>query len=369
MTLAHPQADLRIGIVGCGRATVSLHLPALKRLRGAAVVALCDPDAQRLRGAAARCAGATGYENYEALLADERVDLVAVCVPATLHASMSLAALHAGKHVFVEKPLALTVNDCDRMVHAAQEAETRGLRSVVGFNLRSHRLVRRAKAIMRSGCLGEIEMLRTAWTADWSHGQQRPAWHSVRDEGGGALFEIGVHHADLWRYLLDSEVESVHAASRSMSFDDQAAVINARMSSGALVSTAVSQRAAASQTVEVFGERASLRFSCYHADSLEVSVAGREESGIWRRIRPLMHRACKLPATVRAALKGGDYLASYRQQWERIIGALRCGGPMPCSIDDGREAVRIVLAALRSAQQDSVEHLAAKQMAHGAVAS
>jgi len=254
------------------------------------------------------------------------------------------------------------------VVQAAQEAEKRGLRSVVGFNLRSHRLVRQAKAIMQSGCLGEIEMLRTAWTADWSHGQQRPLWHSVRDHGGGALLEIGVHHADLWRYLLESEVESVHAASKSVSFDDQTAVINARMRSGALVSTSVSQRTTASQTVEVFGERAALRFSCYHADSLEVSVAGSCESGIWRRVRPLAHKAYKLPATLRAALKGGDYLASYREQWERIVGALRYEGAMPCSMDDGREAVRIVLAALRSAQQDSVEHLAASRMARGATA-
>ncbi len=369
MLAADRSGEVRVGIVGCGRATMSLHLPALQRVRGATVVALSDLDAQRLRGAAARCTGAAGYQDYQALLADDRVDLVAVCVPATLHASVSLAALHAGKHVFVEKPLALTLDECDRVLHAAHGAETRGLRSVVGFNLRSHRLVRQAKAIMHSGCLGEIEMLRTAWTADWSHGQQRPVWHSVRDQGGGALFEIGVHHADLWRYLLGSEVESVHAMSRSVSFDDQTAVIHARMSSGALVSTAVSQRTAASQTVEVFGERASLRFSCYHADSLEVSVAGREESGMWRRVRPLMHRACKLPATVRAALKGGDYLASYRQQWERIIEALRGGDPMPCSMDDGREAVRIVLAALGSAQRDSVEHLAARQMARGAAAS
>lgn len=360
--------ELGVGIVGCGRATMSLHLPALKRVRGATVVALSDLDAQRLRGAEARCAGATGYENYEALLADDRVDLVAVCVPATLHAPVSLAALHAGKHVFVEKPLALTIDDCDRVLHAAHGVETRGLRSAVGFNLRSHRLVRQAKAIIHSGCLGEIEMLRTAWTADWSHGQKRPVWHSVRDQGGGALFEIGVHHADLWRHLLDSEVESVHAASRSVLFDDQTAVIHARMSSGVLVSTAVSQRTTASQTVEVFGERAVLRFSCYHADSLEVSMAGREERGMWRRVRPLMHKACKLPATVRTALKGGDYLASYRQQWERIIEALRGGGPMPCSIADGREAVRIVLAALRSAQQNSVEHLTARQMARGATA-
>jgi myo-inositol 2-dehydrogenase / D-chiro-inositol 1-dehydrogenase len=343
------QADIRIGIVGCGRAATSLHVPALRGLAGATIVALADSDPGRLRHLVSQCDGAAGVPDYRNLLADDRVDLVAVCVPATMHADVAAAALRARKHLFVEKPLALTLEECDRLVDEARLAESGGARSAVGFNLRSHRLVGQARNIVQSGQLGGIELVRSTWTADWSDGT-RPPWHAVRAQGGGALLEIGSHVVDLWRYLLESEVESIHALSSSRAFDDQSAVFEARMRSGVLVSAAVSQRSASHNTIEVFGERGSLRFSCYHADSLEVCLTGAPTTGVWRQIRPLVEKAAKLPAAVRAARKGGDFLASYAHQWERILEAIRHGGPVPASIEDGREAARIVLAALHSSQ-------------------
>jgi predicted dehydrogenase len=355
--LSRASADIRIGIVGCGRAAATLHLPVLRRRPGVSIVALSDCDEERLRGAVSVCPGATGYLDYRLLLLDERVDLVAVCVPAMLHEVVASAALQARKHVFIEKPLALTLKDCDRLVEQARQSESVGVRSVVGFNLRCHRLVRQARQIMRSGRLGEIELLRTLWTANWT-GAKRPPWHELREQGGGALLEIGAHHADLWRWLLESEVESVHALSRSGTFDDQTAVFEGRMTSGVLVSASVSQRSVPGNTIEVFGQRGALRLSCYHTDSLELSAVGAPARGAWRRIRPMIDKALRLPAAANAARKGGDFAMSYGYEWEQIIGSLRTGAPMPCSVYDGRQAVRIVLAALRSSQEGTVVSLA-----------
>jgi predicted dehydrogenase len=354
MASSRSPADLRIGIIGCGRAASTLHVPTLRRVRGAVVVALSDNDPERLRGLAARCDGAATYPDYRGLLADQRVDLVAVCVPVTSHPAVASAALRAGKHVLIEKPLALTLEACDCLVEEARLAELSGIRSAVGFNLRSHRLLRQARTIIQSGRLGEIELLRTLWTADWSGGS-RPPWHAVRSEGGGALLEIGTHQADLWRWLLESEVESIQASSRSTAFDDQTAVFQARMSSGVLISGAVSQRSVSHNTVEVFGERGSLRLSCYHGDSLEVSVTGGRSRGAWRRIGPLLQRTARLPAALSSVLQGGDFFMSYVRQWEQIVRSIRTGEPMPASVHDGRHAARIVLAALESSQTDAPE--------------
>ncbi len=347
-----------IGIVGCGRAATSLHVPALRRVPGAAVVALSDRDPERLRHLASRCAGAAAYGDYQELLADKRVDLVAVCVPVTLHAGVATAALRARKHVFIEKPLALTLEDCDRLVEEARQADSFRVRSAVGFNLRSHRLVRQARTIIQSGRLGEIELLRTLWTADWSQGH-RPPWHAVRNQGGGALLEIGTHQADLWRWLLETEVENIHALSRSAAFDDQTAVFDVRMSSGVLVSAAVSQRSASRNTIAVFGDRGSLRLSCYHADSLELTKVGDSAGKTWRRLGPLLGRAVRFPAALKAARGGGDFFMSYVHEWVHILTALRSGEPMPASVHDGRQAARIVLAALRSSQEGGVVPVAA----------
>jgi myo-inositol 2-dehydrogenase / D-chiro-inositol 1-dehydrogenase len=350
MARSRSPADVRIGIVGCGRAAASLHAPALARVRGAAIAALSDPDPARLDELASRCEGAAAYADYRALVDDERVDLVAVCVPVTLHADVAAAALGAGKHVFIEKPLALTLDDCDRLVEQASLAESAGIRSVVGFNLRSHRLLRQASEVIRSGVLGEIELLRTLWTADWTGGT-RPGWHTLRSQGGGALLEIGAHQADLWRWLLESEVESIHALSRSVAFDDQTAAFQVRMTSGALVSAAVSQRTASHNIIEVFGSRGSLRVSCFHADSLEVQAVGARSSGAWRRVRPVLDKAAKLPAALQAARGGGDFRMSYVHEWRHIVAALRTGGAMPASVYDGRQAAAVVAAALESSHE------------------
>ncbi len=351
--LSRSRAEVRLGIVGCGRAATSLHVPALRRVPGVTIVALSDNDEHRLQHLAAQCKAAVAFPDYRDLLADDRVDLVAVCVPAMLHTEVAAAALRAEKHVFIEKPLAMTQGDCDRLVHDARLGELSGVRSVVGFNLRSHRLVQQAKAIIQSGRLGEIEMLRTLWTADWS-GMSRPPWHHMRSQGGGALLEIGTHQADLWRYLLESEVETVQALSRSAVFDDQTVVFLARMTSGALVSAGVSQRSVSQNTIEVYGERGSLRLSCYHSDSLEVSTTGGSRSAVWRRVGPLIDRAARLPAALRAARQGGDFQGSYAREWKRIVGALATGRPMPASVQDGREAFRIVEAALKSSQEGRI---------------
>jgi predicted dehydrogenase len=348
-------AAIGVGIVGCGRAATSLHVPALERLSGAAVVALSDHDTERLDRLAARCHGASRYPDYDRLLADPRVDLVAVCVPVTLHEPVARAAIRAAKHVFIEKPLAMTLDECDRLVEDSSRGASHGVRSAVGFNLRSHRLVRQAKALVQSGRLGEVEMLRTLWTADWSSGV-RPPWHHLRSRGGGALLEIGTHQADLWRYLLDAEVESIHALARSEAFDDQSAVVEARMTNGVLVSTALSQSTTTHNTIEIFGTRGSLRLSCYHGDSLQVTATG-GGAGAWRRISPLLAHAARLPGALRAARKGGEFKLSYQHQWERIVKALHDGGPMPASVEDGREAARVVLAALSSSQDGSAVRL------------
>lgn len=350
--------EVRVGIVGCGRAATELHVPAMRRARGVAVVALCDRDENRLQHLAAQCDGPARFLDYRDLLADPRVDLVAVCVPVVGHAEVAASAFRTGKHVFIEKPLALTLDDCDRLVEDARRGEASGVRAVVGFNMRSHRLIRRAKAIIQSGRLGEIEMLRTIWTADWSRAI-RPAWHAMRSQGGGALLEIGTHQADLWRFLLQSEVETIHALSRSTAVDDQTVVLEARMTSGALVSAAVSQRSVSRNTVEVYGQRGSLRLSCYHGDSFELSVTGGSPGVVGRRLGPLVDRAGELRGALKAARDGGDWRGSYAYEWERIVEALATRKPMPASVDDGRQAFRIVEAALRSSQEDRVVALSA----------
>src|SRR6266700_3670223 len=97
---------LRLGFVGCGRVTESLHLPAFRPLSGWRVTAAADNDPGRLLAVTKRFGIPRRYLDYRSLVEDGEVDVVAVCVPPRLHAAVAVAALPAGKDEFIEKPLA-----------------------------------------------------------------------------------------------------------------------------------------------------------------------------------------------------------------------------------------------------------------------
>lgn len=324
---------LGVGVIGCGRAAVDLHLPALSRVPGLRVTALCDSDMARLTQVGRAWRVASMYRDYNDLLGDSAVQVVLIAVPTPEHHDVFLRATAAGKHVYIEKPLALDLTQADRMLAAAVSSSGR---TALGFNLRSHRLVRRAHACIRSGVLGRVVALRTVLVGGLS---ERVPWQRSRVQGGGAIYELGSHHFDLWRFLLGSEAAEIHAHSLSNGSDDSTVAVSARLSSGALATSILALSGAATHQVEVIGKAATLRFSLYRADSLRLQPVG--------RLPELINWLAQLPGAVRAARRGGDYLDSYRAHWMRFLETLS-GGEPPATVEDGRESLRIALGALES---------------------
>jgi hypothetical protein len=115
-----------IGVLGCGFVGRGAHVPALADMDGAKLVAIADADAARRTKTAAKYQIAASYDHYEQLVADPRVDVVVVALPTPLHVPASLAAIEAGKHVLCEMPLALTLEDADRLIEAARAAGVEG---------------------------------------------------------------------------------------------------------------------------------------------------------------------------------------------------------------------------------------------------
>lgn len=336
---------LKVGIVGCGRATEELHLPILQHLKGVEVMALSELEIDRLNRVADRFGIKRRYMQYNDLLNDPLVKIVAVCVPGAFHTEVVLSAIDAGKHVFVEKPLSLRLDDADQMVKRAAETS---LRCTIGYNLRSHRLVREARRIIQSGKLGSIEMVRTVWTAGFHYNRPLPAWRYRRADGGGALFEIGTHHIDLWRFLTGSEVKTIYADSRSQLFEDQTSVITARMFNDVLVSSSFCQHTSDSNDIEIFGRKGRLFFSCYRADSLSIFSTSDYAGGAGIRLKKIAQIVSKFPSLIKAGLQGGDFMCSYRTHWRSFIDSILRNKPLPCTFEDGRRAVKVVLSAIKS---------------------
>jgi predicted dehydrogenase len=176
---------LGIGIVGLG-AIGAQHVRAAQLSSVGRLVAVCDVDAE----ARARVAGGTRVKaclQVDELLEDDDVNVVLVCLPHDLHAPIAGRALKAGKHVLVEKPLALTVAECDELIRAA---EANGVSLGVSHNELFYPPHERAKVLLDSGELGEPLLVRLRLAADGPY----PGWRSRPDRaGGGVLFDAGVH--------------------------------------------------------------------------------------------------------------------------------------------------------------------------------
>lgn len=215
----HVGAGVGIGIVGVGGIALS-HMAALRTMTAAHLVAVCDVDAARAAEVAhiERCAG---YSSVEELLADDAVEAVIVCTPNMTHEALGLQVLASGKHLLMEKPLAMTP-DGARAV--AREAAEQGLALAVGH---SHRFSDQSLAIREvidSGEIGTPRFVRVVMNGGWIWpGWQ--AWVLNPELSGGHSLHNGVHIIDLASWWIGEPATSVfalgqHATSEALEIAD-----------------------------------------------------------------------------------------------------------------------------------------------------
>jgi predicted dehydrogenase len=336
--------NLRVGIVGCGEAGEQKHLRVLRDLPGLKVVAVADRDPERLRRVADRHSIAGRHLDWVELLDRPDISAAGIAVPASDHVEIALAALARGKHVLIEKPLALSMDEACRLTEAAACSEARIL---VGFHMRWHRLVRRARDFVRSGALGRLESIRTLWYSPRSD-DGLPAWRFQRRLGGGALVEIGVHSFNLWRFLLGSEVETIHALSRAGTRDDEAVIVSATMAGGVLASGQFSERTSHEIEIEICGSGGRLRVGCQRFDGFSFFPAGSAPGDVRARLDAARRFVAGLPRGVARMRKGADYLDSYRCEWIHFAGVAAGQVEPECTVADGTRCLMITLAAAES---------------------
>jgi predicted dehydrogenase len=337
---------MRIGIAGCGYVTRSFHLPALRQVQGARVTAVADGDEAAL-GSVAEGWGVPGRHTDAAELAESpEVDVVAVCLPVAAHAEIAERALAAGKHVLVEKPLTTSLADADRLIVAAERSPGT---AAVGFNLRAHRHVMRARELLPE--LGPVQAVRSTFSDSLLADPGLPAWRLHRASGGGALTDKLIHHIDLWRHLLGDEVERVTAVTRSGRSDDYVAAVTAQLRGGA-VATALGMDATATENeLVIYGERGSLALSLYRNDGLRQSGRFEVPGAVRQRLAGAARTLAGYAGGLRKERRGGDFKASYVTQWRRFLEAAATGSPPDCTLEDGRRALELALAAAESAEQ------------------
>ncbi|MEO5314569.1 Gfo/Idh/MocA family oxidoreductase [Pseudarthrobacter sp. CC12] len=246
---------------------------------------LVGRDADAVAEAAARYGWAESATDWRTVIERDDIDIVDICAPGWMHAEIAVAALAAGKHVLVEKPLANTLAEAELMTAAAAKARARGVQSMIGFNYRRVPALALARELIAEGRLGTVRHVRAAYLQDWLADAQAPMTWRLRKEtaGSGALGDIASHAIDQVLFLLGGEVNEV--TGRLNTFVDRrpgengledvtvddAAWATLSLASGAIASVEVSRVATGrknSLQIEVYGDKGSLLFDLENLNEL-----------------------------------------------------------------------------------------------------
>lgn len=277
-----------MGLVGPGF-IAEHHIDAVRRLGYVEVVAIAGSNPASTQAKAERWNVETFYTKYEELIADPQIDVIHNTTPSNLHLPVSLAALRAGKHVISDKPLALTVAECEQLVEAAEEAQ---VGNVVTFNYRGNPLIQQARQMIVDDDLGPLAFVHGQYLQDWMTDEQVYSWRMDPSKGGtsSALADIGSHWCDLAEHVTGLRIESVLA--------DLSTVVGTRYAGGSMEAFAAGSSADRKEIAIKSEDTASilLRFDNGasgslkvgqvlpgHKNDLELEVNGRKHSIRWRQ--------------------------------------------------------------------------------------
>jgi myo-inositol 2-dehydrogenase/D-chiro-inositol 1-dehydrogenase len=245
--------NLRFGVIGAGRIGKIHAENVATRIPGAAVIAIADVDLAAAQELAGRLHVPSAESDYHALLSDPSIDAVAICSSTDTHAKIVVEAAEAGKHIFCEKPIDLSLDKIDAALNAVEKA---GVKLQIGFNRRFDPNFRKVHTMVAEGKIGTPQILRIT-----SRDPAPPPLSYVK-VSGGIFLDMTIHDFDMARYLSGSEVEEVYTAAAVMvdpaigeAGDVDTAVITLRFANGVIGTIDNSRKAVYGydQRVEVFG--------------------------------------------------------------------------------------------------------------------
>lgn len=325
---------LNVGLIGAGRIG-RLHAQHLaRRLPRARLVSIADVVLESARACAAENSVPTAVSDYRAVLDDSSVDAIVVCSATNTHARIIEDAAAAGKHLFCEKPIDLSLERTDAALAAVHRS---GVKLQLGFNRRFDANYRRARAAISTGEVGTVWRVHIV-----SRDPEAPPLEYIRTSGG-MFVDMTIHDFDMARFLVGSEVEEVFAATAVLvdpqiaaAGDIDTAVVLLRFTNG-VIGTIDNSRSAVygyDQRVEVFGSSGMVATSNNYDSNAVISDA----KSVWRDL-PLnffMQR----------------YTESYVAEMAAFVDCVLDDTQPPVTGEDGRAALLLGLAAARSADEN-----------------
>lgn len=328
---------MNFAIIGCGFISEK-HADTINNITGAKLVAVCDKCPEAMKRYEDEF-GATAYTDIEEMLLNEQIDIVNICTPSGSHTSIAKLAARYGKHIIVEKPMALTLEDTDLIIAAS---ESNNVKLAVVHPNRFRPAVLRLKEILNAGLLGEIS--HALCIVNWNRGQHyydQAPWRGTKEHDGGVLMNQAIHNLDLLLSFLGSptEVFSMEATRlRNIEVEDVSTGV-IRFESGALAtvqaSTTVYPRNL-EESITIFGEKGTVKIGGAHALQFEIlDIQGLQEETA-QYINDVASNPWGTPGHERIIR---DMIEAVCEDREPVITG-----------EDGRNAVELVLAFYESAK-------------------
>ncbi len=329
----------RFGIIGCGR-IAPRHADSLAEIQGTELIQVCDVVKSRAHHFAEKYD--TEYcLNYHDLLANQNIDIVNICTPSGLHAEMAISAFRAGKHVIVEKPMAMNVADADRMIATAKEMN---LKLCIVLQNRYNPPMQDFYNAVQGSKIGRI--LLGAVTVRWYRPQEyyNDGWHGTKSMDGGALMNQSIHHIDALQWLVGVPVKSVFAYTATLAHQmesEDVGVVTVRFENGALATiegSTITYPQNLEASVALFGEKGSLK----------VGGTALNRKIFWKIAGEIEHE--KELLTREEVDPPSVYGASHRHVIEDMISAIEENREPQTNGVEGRKSLALVAAIYESAR-------------------
>ncbi|MET3140873.1 UNVERIFIED_ORG: putative dehydrogenase [Arthrobacter sp. UYEF10] len=327
---------------------------------------LVGRDAAEVAAAAGKYGWTETSTDWRTVMERDDIDIVDICAPGWLHAEIAIAALEAGKHVLVEKPLANTLAEAESMAAAAEAARAQGVQSMIGFNYRRVPALALAKEFIAEGRIGTVRHVRAAYLQDWLSDAEAPmTWRLKRETAGsGALGDIASHAIDQVLFLLGDHVTEVSGRTHTFTTQrpgaagleevtvDDAAWATLSLSSGAIASVEVSRVATGQKNslkLEIYGDEGAILFDLENLNELgflDATVPAREQG--FRRILVSEPEHPYLEAWwPQGHIIGWEH--TFTHEIRDFLTAISTGTPPSPSFEDGLTVQRILNAIEESA--------------------
>lgn len=329
---------LRFGICGCGMIS-RWHADSILEIEGCEIRGVADRNAGAAAGFAASY-GVLAYGDMDEMLADPDIDIVCICTPSGTHAQLAIKCAEAGKHIIVEKPMAVTLAECDEMIAAAEKNSV--IMTVIS-QLRFTHTVQSVRSAVGNGALGRVvcgDIYMKYYRSPQYYANS--LWRGTRAmDGGGALMNQGVHGVDVLQHIM-GPVKSVYGICRTLARDieteDTAAAV-LEYASGAIgvIEATTSVMPGSCRRVEINGTGGTIVM-------LEDSVVEWSVEGMTIPadilVRSSNMEAARDPSKIN--------LDGHKNQISDMVRAVRCGGRPAIDGYEGKKPIRIITAIYES---------------------